>query len=88
MCGLGWDAKTVARYVTVREAGGDPLAVAAWPRLIDRFLDKIEERVDRSEGKIGRTSRTASSPRWATGNRSDRPGGRSRRWSIPGAGAL
>jgi len=48
----GCDAKTVARYVAVRQAGGDPLARAARPRLIDEFMDKIEELVDRSKGRI------------------------------------
>ena len=48
----GCDAKTVARYVAVRQAGGDPLAKAVRPRLIDEFMDKIEEMVDRSKGKI------------------------------------
>ena len=31
----GCDAKTVARYVAVRDAGGDPLAKTSRPRLID-----------------------------------------------------
>jgi hypothetical protein len=48
----GCDAKTVARYVAVREAGGDPLAKTARPRAIDGFMEKIEEHVDRSKGKI------------------------------------
>ena len=48
----GCDAKTVTRYVAVRDAGGDPLARAARPRLIDPFMAKIEELVDRSKGKI------------------------------------
>jgi transposase len=48
----GCDAKTVARYVAVRDAGGDPMAKAARPRLIDGFMPKIEELVDRSKGKI------------------------------------
>jgi transposase len=48
----GCDAKTVGRYVAVREAGGDPLAKAARPRLVDAFMPKIEELVDRSKGKI------------------------------------
>ncbi len=48
----GCDAKTVARYVAIRDAGGDPLAKAAKPRLIDAFMPKIEELVDRSKGKI------------------------------------
>lgn len=46
------DAKTVARYVAVREAGGDPLAKTARPRAIDGFMEKIEEHVDRSKGRI------------------------------------
>jgi len=48
----GCDAKTVTRYVAVREAGGDPLGRAARPRLIGAFMTKIEELVDRSKGKI------------------------------------
>ena len=48
----GCDAKTVARYVAVRDAGGDPLAKMARPRLIDAFMPKVEELVDRSKGKI------------------------------------
>ena len=48
----GCDAKTVARYVAVREAGGDPLAKTCRPRLIDVFMPKVEELVDRSKGKI------------------------------------
>lgn len=48
----GCDAKTVTRYVAVRGAGGDPLARAARPRLMDVFMPKIEELVDRSKGKI------------------------------------
>ena len=38
----GCDAKTVARYVAVREAGGDPLARTGRPRLIDEFMPKVE----------------------------------------------
>src|SRR6185437_13868584 len=48
----GCDAKTIARYVAIRDVGGDPLARAARPRLIDAFMPKIEELVDRSKGKI------------------------------------
>ena len=48
----GYDAKTVARYVAIREAGGDPLAKTNRPRLIDVFMPKIEELVERSKGKI------------------------------------
>jgi transposase len=48
----GCDPKTVQRYVAVRDAGGDPFDRAARPKLIDPFLPKIEELVDRSQGKI------------------------------------
>lgn len=51
----GCDPKTVNRYVALRDAGGgDPLLVAAAPRpkLIDAFLPKVEELVDRSKAKI------------------------------------
>src|SRR6266705_2111394 len=48
----GYDAKTVARYVAIREAGGDPLAKTSRPRLIDVFMPKVEELVDRSKGKV------------------------------------
>lgn len=48
----GCDAKTVARYVRVRDRGGDPFAVARRARLIDPFLDKVEELVEASQGKV------------------------------------
>jgi transposase len=51
----GCDPKTVKRYVALREAGGgDPFARAAAPRpkLIDAFLPKVEELVDKSKGRI------------------------------------
>lgn len=44
----GCDPKTVARYVEVRDAGGNPFVRQRRPRLIDPFLEKIEELVDRS----------------------------------------
>ena len=48
----GCDAKTVARYVAVRDAGGILLAKTSRPRLIDGFMPKVEELVDRSKGRI------------------------------------
>jgi transposase len=48
----GCDAKTVARYVAIRDGGGDPLGRAARPRMTDGFMPEIEELVDRSKGKI------------------------------------
>lgn len=43
---------TVARYVELREAGGLSGQSAARPQLIDEFLPKVEEWVERSKGKI------------------------------------
>jgi transposase len=51
----GCDAKTVRRYVALRDVGGgDPLLArtAPRPKLIDAFLPKVEELVDASKGKI------------------------------------
>jgi hypothetical protein len=39
----GCDAKTVARYVAVRDAGGDPQARTVRPRLTDGFTGKAGE---------------------------------------------
>ena len=49
----GCDPKTVKRYVAKRDAGGgDALAPAPRPKLIDAFLPKVEELVDQSRGRI------------------------------------
>ncbi len=48
----GCDPKTVARYVAKRDAGADPNLSVRRPRLIDPFLEKIEELVERSNGAI------------------------------------
>lgn len=48
----GCDAKTITRYVAKRDAGGDPFSVPRRARLIDPFLDKVEELVEMSEGKV------------------------------------
>jgi transposase len=48
----GCDPKTVQRYVALRDAGGDPFTRAARPKMIDPFLPKIEELVDRSQARI------------------------------------
>lgn len=48
----GCDEKTVARYVAVRDAGGDPMKRIMRERLIGPFLEKVEEWVDRSKGKV------------------------------------
>lgn len=48
----GCDPKTVARLVSIRDAGADPYFHPRRPRLIDPFLEKIEELVERSNGAI------------------------------------
>jgi transposase len=48
----GVDEKTVARYVAIRDSGGDPLARPRRVRSIDPFLPKVEEWVEASKGKI------------------------------------
>jgi len=48
----GVDAKTVARYVEVRDAGGDPCDPTRRPRLIDPFMVNVEQLVDNSRCEI------------------------------------
>ena len=48
----GTDRKTVQRYVGLRDAGRDPLEHARRARLIDDYLDKVEELVEDSKGKV------------------------------------
>jgi hypothetical protein len=48
----GCSHHTVARYVAAREAGGLSDRPAARPQLIDEYLPKVEEWVDRSKGKV------------------------------------
>jgi transposase len=48
----GTDRKTVQRYVGLRDAGRDPLEHARRTRLIDPFMEKVEELVDDSKGKV------------------------------------
>src|SRR2546423_2001652 len=48
----GVDEKTVTRYVAMWDAGGDPTARVRRPRSIDPFLPKIEELVDKSQGRV------------------------------------
>jgi hypothetical protein len=50
LCGA--DPKTVQRYVDMRDAGASPFEPARRPRLIDPYLEKIEELVDRSNGRV------------------------------------
>src|SRR2546428_11098203 len=46
------DAKTVRSYVAARDAGRPVSGPGRRERIIDRYLPKIEEWVDRSEGAI------------------------------------
>ena len=46
------DPKTVRRYAQARDAGRPVNAPVRRPKLIDPFLEKIEEWVERSEGKV------------------------------------
>lgn len=48
----GCDPKSVAHHVERRDAGLDPFERARRPRLVNPFLEKIEELVDRSHGEI------------------------------------
>jgi transposase len=46
------DEKTVARYVKIRDAGGDPFVRPRRVRSIDPFLPKVEEWIEASHGKV------------------------------------
>jgi transposase len=48
----GADPHTVARYVAIRDAGGNAFLRAARQRIIDPYLEKIEELVERSRGEV------------------------------------
>lgn len=49
---VGCDPKTVRHHVARREAGLDPTERVRRPRLIDDYLDKVVELVERSKGKV------------------------------------
>src|SRR5215471_20644316 len=49
---VGCDPKTVQRYVDLRDAGFDPFRRTRRARLIDPYLEKVEELVEDSHGKI------------------------------------
>ena len=48
----GCDHKTVGHYIEIRDTGGDPFNRPRRLRLVDPFLEKIEELVERSRGHI------------------------------------
>jgi transposase len=49
---VGCDPKTVQHYLDLRDAGLDPFRRLRRGRLIDPYLEKVEELVERSRGKI------------------------------------
>ncbi|MET8773354.1 IS21 family transposase, partial [Streptomyces sp. NPDC004658] len=49
----GVDHHTVKRYVELRGQGGDPTRRQQRPKMIDDYLPKIEELIERSGGRIG-----------------------------------
>ncbi len=48
----GVDPKTVRRYAAARDAGQPVTGPGRRPRMIDRFMPKIEEWIERSKGKV------------------------------------
>lgn len=48
----GYDRKTVQRYIGLRDAGRDPMEHAPRACLIDPCREKVEELVERSNGKV------------------------------------
>ena len=48
----GVDEKTVARYVRIRDAGGDPFTRPRRMRSIDPYLPKVQEWIEASDGRI------------------------------------
>jgi hypothetical protein len=77
----GADRKTVRRYGGICDAGHDPLEHARHARLIDLYMEKVEELVDDSKAKVRAdvahdrlraigydgTERTSSSPSGSSG---------------------
>jgi transposase len=50
LCGV--DPKTVCRYVAIRDAGGNAFEPSPRPKIIDPYLEKIGELVERSHGHV------------------------------------
>src|SRR4030095_1231832 len=50
---VGCDHHTVARYVALRAAGTPAGERTARTKMIDEYLPKIEELVERSKGRVG-----------------------------------
>ncbi|GGO99202.1 hypothetical protein GCM10012280_65110 [Wenjunlia tyrosinilytica] len=49
----GCDHHTVKRYVELRDQGGDATKRLPRPKMIDDYLSKVEELIERSGGRIG-----------------------------------
>jgi len=75
----GCSHHTVKHYVDRRAAGGELDRAATRPQLIDEYLDKVEEWVERSKGKVRADRPTRSSGRWGTPGPNALPAARSRR---------
>ena len=73
----GCSHHTVAQYVAERERGrAVPGGAARRPGIIDEFLPKLEEPVERSKGRSAPIRRTGRSPRWGMRGLSGPRGGR------------
>lgn len=56
----GCDHHTVRRYVQLRGTGIDPTTRAERSKMIDAFMPKIEELIEKSHGRSARTRSTRS----------------------------
>ena len=59
----GVDPKTVRRYAAARDAGMSLTGPSRWPRIIDDYMPKIEEWVERSKGKVRADVESGTRPR-------------------------
>ena len=75
----GCSHHTVAAYVAARDAGRPVGAAARRPRVIDEFLPKVEELVEKTQGKVRPTRSTRCSSRSGSKAWRGRRGARSRR---------
>jgi hypothetical protein len=75
----GCDHHTIARYVAWWAAGQPPVTREHRARPIDEYLDKIEELVVRSDGRVRADAAHERSSRWAYAGGERTPGARSTR---------
>src|SRR5664280_2485199 len=81
----GVDAKTVRSYAAARDAGRPVTGPGRRERLIDPFLDKVEEWVERSEGGVRADKVQSGCWSWGSAGMSGPPAGRCMR-PRPGGG--